>query len=124
MSKEIQSFRDLKVWQKAIGLAKDVYVLTRKFPADERFGLTAQVRRAVVSVSSNVAEGHARQGRGFSNFPSISRGSLAEVESQLYLAAELGYLSNQEIANSCDLASELHRMLTALRNSINDRPND
>ena len=78
MSKEIQSFRDLKVWQKAIGLAKDVYVLTRKFPADERFGLTAQVRRAVVSVSSNIAEGHARQGREFSNFLSISRGSLAE----------------------------------------------
>ncbi|HEY0007805.1 MAG TPA: four helix bundle protein, partial [Tepidisphaeraceae bacterium] len=89
MEQPIRDFRDLVVWQKAIALAKAVYVLTRSFPADERFGLTNQVRRASVSVSSNIAEGHARSGREFRPFLSIARGSAAEVESQLLLAVEL-----------------------------------
>jgi four helix bundle protein len=87
----IRSFRDLIVWQKSIQFAKMVYDLTKRFPVDERFGLTAQVRRAAVSVSSNIAEGHSRQGREFTHFLSIARGSLAEVESQLLLAVELGF---------------------------------
>ena len=65
MVEAIRGFRDLVVWQKGITLAKEVYRLTRKFPGDERFGLVLQVRRAVVSISSNIAEGHARQGREF-----------------------------------------------------------
>ncbi|HEX8341084.1 MAG TPA: four helix bundle protein, partial [Tepidisphaeraceae bacterium] len=72
MSGEIKSFRDLIVWQRSIGLAKQVYGLTRVFPSDERFGLTNQLRRAAVSVSSNIAEGHGRSGRSFRSFLSIA----------------------------------------------------
>jgi four helix bundle protein len=110
----VRTFRDLLIWQKAIVLAKQVYELTRAFPSDERFGLTSQVRRAVVSVSSNIAEGHARQGREFAHFLSISRGSLAEVESQLYLAAELGFTNLAALDPTLVLASEIHRMTASL----------
>ncbi|MGL6096524.1 MAG: four helix bundle protein [Fimbriiglobus sp.] len=75
----IRDFRDLLIWQKAIEYARQIYTLTKGFPRDERFGLTNQVRRAAVSVSSNIAEGHARQGREFPHFLSIARGSLAET---------------------------------------------
>ncbi len=76
-----QSFRELIVWRKSIDLTIDVYRLTRNFPPDERFGITAQVRRAVMSVSNNIAEGHGRATRGeFRNSLSIARGSANEVE--------------------------------------------
>lgn len=110
----VRTFRDLLIWQKAILLAKQVYEPSRGFPPDERFGLTAQVRRAIVSVSSNIAEGHARQGREFAHFLSIARGSLAEVESQLYLAAELGFTEPAARDPLFALASEIHRMTASL----------
>lgn len=106
------------MWQKAIVLAKEVYQQTARFPADERFGLTSQIRRAAVSVSSNIAEGHARQGREFANFLSIAYGSLAEVESQFLLAVELGYLPLADLDDARALISELRRMLTTLRSKI------
>ena len=110
----IRTFRDLLVWQKAIQLAKAVYQITTKFPNDERFGLTHQVRRAAVSVSSNIAERHSRQGREFAHFLSIARGSTAEVESQLFLASELGFVSSQEIDSIISIAGEIHRMVASL----------
>lgn len=110
----VHTFRDLLIWQKAILLAKQVYELSRDFPPDERFGLTSQIRRAVVSVSSNIAEGHSRQGREFAHFFSIARGSLAEVESQLYLAAELGFTNLTALDPLLALASEIHRMTVSL----------
>ena len=110
----IRSFRDLIVWRKAIQFAKIAYDLTKRFPADERFGLTSQVRRAAVSVSSNIAEGHSRQGREFTQFLSIARGSLAEVESQLLLAVELGYLQVGVLDEALNLACEIRRMASAL----------
>ena len=118
MSESIKSFRDLVVWQKAIAFAKEVYTLTRGFPSDERFGLTAQVRRAAVSVSSNIAEGHARQGREFRQFLSIARGSLAEAESQLLLAAELAFVTTDSLTRALDLCSEIRRMSAALANKL------
>ena len=114
MPETIRNFRDLIVWQKAIRFAKVVYGLTRRFPADERFGLTSQVRRAAVSVSSNIAEGHSRQGREFTHFLSIARGSLADVESQLLLAVELGYLRAEDLAEVLNLACEIRRMASSL----------
>jgi len=118
MAETIRDFRDLVVWQKAIALAKEVYRLTRGFPGDERFGLTIQVRRAVVSVSSNIAEGHARQGREFGSYLSIARGSLAEVESQLLLAVELGYLRSLDLTVILDLAAEIRRMCVSLARKV------
>jgi four helix bundle protein len=118
MSDAIRDFKDLIVWRKAIIFAKEVYQLTKLFPRDERFGLTAQVRRAAVSVSSNIAEVHARQGRELAHFLSVARGSLAEGESQLLLAVELGYLSSEKLTSALALAGEIRRMAIALANKI------
>ena len=117
----IRDFRDLIIWQKAIALAKEIYTMTKKLPADERFGLTSQIRRAVVSISSNVAEGHTRQGREFAHFLSIARGSLAETESLLFLAAEIGYLSPEDTKRALNLAQQIRRMAAKITDAINSR---
>src|SRR5438445_9882804 len=89
----VQSYQDLKVWNIAMQLALEVYRITEPFPQSERFGLTSQLRRAAVSVASNIAEGHARSTRGeFRNFLSVARGSTIEVEVQLFLAEQIGYV--------------------------------
>ena len=120
MGVTIRDFKDLIVWQKAIALGKEVYSLTRRasFPRDERFGLVNQLRRAAVSVSSNIAERHARQGREFVHFLSIARGSLAEVESQSLLAVELGFLKHQELDNALGLIGEIRRMAASLASKL------
>src|SRR4051812_4192378 len=115
---EIRDFTDLMVWQKAIQLGKMIYGVTCEFPKEEKFGLTSQVRRAAVSVASNIAEGHARQGKEFAYFLSIARGSLAETESQLLFAVEIGYLKSEAIIPIRELASEIHRMTAALANKL------
>src|SRR3954447_11301304 len=107
---EIRDFTDLVVWKKAIELGKMIYQLACEFPKEEKFGLTSQIRRAAVSVASNIAEGHARQGKEFAYFLSIARGSLAETESQLLFAVEIGYLKHEAIMPIRELASEIHRM--------------
>lgn len=112
--REIRDFTGLVIWQRAIEFGKCVYELTRRFPREEQFALTAQIRRAAVSVSSNIAEGHGRQRREFSNFIGIARGSLAEAESQLLFAVAVGYLDAAEVVKARDLASEIHRMGKAL----------
>ncbi len=118
MGENIKDFRDLIGWRKAILFAKEVYRLTRCFSRDERFGLTAQVRRADVSVSSNTAEGHARQEREFAHLLSVVRGSLAESESQLLLAWELDSLRAEDHSLMLGLASEIRRMAAALANRL------
>jgi four helix bundle protein len=115
---EIRDFTDLLVWQKAIQLGKIIYRLTCEFPKEEKFGLTSQVRRAAVSVASNIAEGHARQGKEFAHFLSIARGSLAETESQLLFAVEIGYLKYEAIIPIRALASEIHRMSSVLATKL------
>jgi four helix bundle protein len=110
----VQSYRDLIIWQRAMEFTAEVYRLAKKLPRDERFALTAQLRRAAVSVPSNIAEGHARQGREFKSFLSIARGSLAESETQLLIAAQASYLSQNDIAHALALAEEIRRMASAL----------
>jgi four helix bundle protein len=123
MAEAIRDFCDLLVWQKAMELGKRVYELTRRFPREEKFGLTAQIRRAALSVSSNIAEGHARQGREFASFLSIARGSLAETESQLMFAVAIGYLNANDIADVRRLATEIHRMAASLSKKLKARSN-
>jgi len=83
--------RELEVWKRSIGLVKKIYQITKDFPVEERYGLTDQIRRAAVSVASNIAEGSGRQTpKDFVNFLSMARGSLAELDTQLFLAKELG----------------------------------
>src|SRR5580704_883837 len=93
-SSTVRSYRDLIVWQKSLELAEAVYTATKSFPKEEIYGLTSQMRRAAVSVASNIAEGHSRQTRGeFLQFLGMSRGSLAELQTQAILAARLDLLT-------------------------------
>ncbi|HZF01916.1 MAG TPA: four helix bundle protein [Methylomirabilota bacterium] len=114
-----QSYRDLLVWQKAMTLAKVIYKITAEFPSEEKFGLISQMRRAAVSVPSNIAEGQARNTTGeFVQFISHAEGSLAELDTQLTLAVELNFLSS-EIAKPCaDSIAELRQMSNGLRRAI------
>lgn len=114
-----QSYRDLLVWQKSMALAKALYKLTADFPSEEKFGLISQMRRAAVSVPSNIAEGQARNTTGeFVQFISHAEGSLAELDTQLTLAVELDFLSAEKAGSSLDAIAELRRMLNSLRRSV------
>ena len=115
---EIKSYRDLHVWQRSMDLYVKVYGVTESFPRTEAFGLTNQMRRAAVSVPSNIAEGHGRPTRDYARFLTISRGSLAELETQLELAQRIGYLSGDDCA---ELTGELRivgKQLNALRSQL------
>ena len=114
-----QSVRDLMVWQKAMDLTVEVYRSTRTWPRDELFGLIAQVRRAVVSVPANIAEGHDRTGpREFLHHLSIADGSLAEVETYLLLAQRLGYLAEDALPPFLDRINDVGRPLRGLIKSL------
>jgi len=114
-----QSYRDLLVWQKGMLLAKEIYKLTGGFPPEEKFGLVSQMRRAVVSVPSNIAEGQARHTTGeFVLFISHAEGSLAELDTQLSLAVELGFLAAERVKPCALLIEELRRMLNGLRRVV------
>jgi four helix bundle protein len=115
----VGGFKDLLVWRKGIQLVKEIYKLTKPFPADERFGLVSQMRRAAVSIPSNIAEGQARKTTGeFIQFLSHAEGSLAELDTQIVLAVELGYSNNAQVASATELVSELKRMLNGLRRTL------
>lgn len=118
----VKSYRDLIVWQKAMDLVQMVYQVTKQFPKDELYGLTNQVRRAAVSVPSNVAEGQARNSTAeFRNFLSIARGSLAEVETQLLIATRLEYMTKEQLAPILSLQEEVNKMLNALMKTLTTR---
>jgi four helix bundle protein len=122
MNKKPQSYRDLQVWQKGIELAKLLYPLSAELPAEEKFGLISQMRRAAVSVPSNVAEGQARHTTGeFIQSISYAEGSVAELDTQIYLSVELGFLTTEQAAPCFELIGDLRRMLNALRRSLEPR---
>ncbi len=117
--KGVSSYRDLLVWQKGITLVKLIYQLTASFPPEERFGLIAQMRRAAVSVPSNIAEGQARHTTGaFVQFIAHAEGSLAELDTQLVIATELAYCNGTNISEITTLIVELRKMLNALRRRL------
>ena len=117
-----QNYKDLVVWQKGIQLAKLVYELTRKFPSEEKFGLVSQMRRAAVSIPSNIAEGQARHTTGeFIQFISHAEGSVAELNTQLVLATELNFCSINSADPTLDLLDNLRRMLNGLRRKLQTR---
>ncbi|MBI5192439.1 MAG: four helix bundle protein [Nitrospirae bacterium] len=118
----IKSYKDMIVWQKAMDLVELVYQATKQFPKEEQYGLTNQIRRAAVSVPSNIAEGQARQSTAeFKNFLSISRGSLAEVETQILLAQRLTYLSQQTVEEVLALQEEVNKMINSLISKLATR---
>ena len=107
------------VWQKSMDLAKEIYAASRNYPKDETYGLVSQMRRAVVSVPANIAEGQGRQSRGeFLQFLGIAKGSLSELETLLALSQTLGYLTtcdSDRLSKHCD---EIGRLLTNLRKAL------
>jgi four helix bundle protein len=103
-------------------LVKQIYLLTGQFPRDERFGLTSQMRRATVSIPSNIAEGQARHSTGeFIQFISNAEGSVAELETQLEIATDLGYCTAAQSEAAFALAEEVRKMLNSLRRRLKER---
>jgi len=118
-----QSFKDLIVWQKAIALTIAVYRLTESFPPSERYGLTDQLRRAAVSIASNIAEGYGRSTRGeYLQFLGHARGSNCEVETQLVIVAALGFGVEANRAIAEKLCADVSRLLRGLMQSLRPSP--
>jgi four helix bundle protein len=114
-----RSYKDLVVWQKAMDLVTSTYRATARFPKDELFGLTSQARRAAVSIPSNIAEGQGRLSeKEFRHFLGNARGSLMELETQLQVAENLGYLQKEEVAGLLQSCGEVGRLLNGLIASI------
>lgn len=118
----LQNYRDLEVWQRAMTLAEDCYMVTREFPRDELFGLTSQIRRAAVSIPANIAEGQGRRHtKEFLNHLSIARGSLKELETHLILSHRIGHLKRPDLERLLTLCEEISRMMSGLRKTLQRR---
>jgi four helix bundle protein len=118
----VTSFRDLRVWQVGMNLVERIYQLTQVFPAQELYGLTSQMRRAAVSIPSNIAEGHAREHlKEYLHHVSMAQASLAELQTQLEIASRLSYLSPDDVADALEEAVSLSKQLYALRNALAKR---
>jgi four helix bundle protein len=115
---KIKSYRDLQIWQKAVELAVHVYQITEAFPKSEVYGLTSQMRRAAVSVASNIAEGHSRSQAELSRFLAIARGSLAELETQMEIAKRIDYLSPTQHAELLDETDILGRQINVFHQRV------
>jgi four helix bundle protein len=122
MQKVVKTYRDLRVWQASMDLVAEVYKQTASFPNEERYGLTSQIRRAGVSVPSNIAEGHARSYTGdYIKHLAISLGSLAEMETQLEIAKRLGFLSDETFTRLYEATQPLAKQLNSLRSALENR---
>lgn len=120
---EIKSFRDLNVWKDGIKLVKNIYEITKTFPNSEIYGLTSQIRRAAVSVPSNIAEGHTRRHTAeFKQFLFIALGSLAEVETQIVIACELGYIEKEHNESTIQNIAILSKQIRSLISKLTPSP--
>ena len=121
---DIQSHRDLKVWQLGMQIAEDIYALTRQFPDDERFGIISQLRRAATSIPANIAEGNARTStKEYLRFLSIAIGSLAEIDTFLELSQRLCYGESKQIKYILEQTESQRRMLYGLQRSLQSKLN-
>jgi four helix bundle protein len=115
----IRSYRDLDAWQLSMEIVVEIYRITKAFPAEEKFGLTAQLRRAAVSIPSNIAEGHDRLGAGeYRRFVSVARGSVAEAETQLAVSVALGFIAENDIIRVSSQLTRASKMLFSLYRSL------
>lgn len=111
----MHNYKQLEVWKKAVDLAVRVYAVTKNFPSEERFGITSQMRRCAVSISSNIAEGAGRNSDNeFRHFLNIAFGSCSELETQLIISDKLGYLSKNELEEVTSDVSEVQRIIFTL----------
>lgn len=119
---EIKSYRDLRVWQSGMDLVVMIYEISDEFPLKEVYGLTSQIRRAAISVPSNIAEGHTREStKEYLHHLSIAQASLAEVETQIEIAFRLRYCAQDQLDRILTHSSSLGKQLYALRNSLQSR---
>ncbi len=118
----IPSFKDLEVWKRAMTLVRRTYEVTRLYPADEKYGLVAETRKTARSVPANIAEGKTRVGgREFHHFMSIALGSLGELQTQLLMAADLGYMNHGTLGSLEQEVEEISRMSRALERALGER---
>ena len=116
---EKANYRELVVWQKAMKLTAVIYKLVKKLPKEELYSLSDQMRRAVISIPSNIAEGQGRHtNKDFTHFLIIARGSKSELETQLLVCVEVGYLGEAEILEAMDLLTEIGKMLNSFINKL------
>jgi four helix bundle protein len=117
----LETYRDLKVWKKSVDLVEQVYLVSKLFPDDERFGLISQVRRAAVSIPANIAEGYGRKHRGdYLHHLSMARGSLMELETHLIIAVRLGFAQRERMDPVWQGSQEVGKMLNGLWESLQD----
>ncbi len=122
MSDEIRPHKKLKVWQKVIELGMEIYKITEKYPQEEKFGLTAQMRRAAISIGSNIAEGAGRQSKKeFLLFLYFARGSISELDTQIEISTQLGYLKKETKRQLENSLEEVSKMLSGLINNLKRR---
>lgn len=117
----MRDFKQLNFWRKSIDLAKDIYELTKNFPQEEKFGITSQIRRSVVSISANISEGCGRETqKDFKNFLNIAMGSSKETENLLHLSKELGYISLTDYNALNIKITEVSKMLNVFIKQIRE----
>jgi len=122
LADKVESYRDLKVWQRAMALAEACYLETRDFPREEMFGLTSQIRRAATSIAANIAEGYGREQTGtYVQFLRISQGSLKELETHLLIAQRVKLVPGKELEPLLEMCQELGKMLRSLIRSLQER---
>jgi len=118
----VQHYKELRVWQKSIDLVELIYTITSRFPQEELYCLTKQIRRAAVSIPSNIAEGQGRSTPGeFRQFLGTARGSLYEVETQMHIAVRLGYVGKESATETFTMVSDLSRMLHGLISALPEK---
>jgi four helix bundle protein len=121
----VRTFRDLKVWQKSVELVEVIYLHTKNFPKEELYGLTSQMRRASISIPSNIAEGSSREStKEFVRFLNIAKGSLMELQTQVIIANRLGMLSENNYKFIIENAEEISRIINGLKKSLILRMNE
>jgi four helix bundle protein len=122
-SEMLKNYKDLKVWQKSYELCLEIYRITSKFPKEEIYGLTSQIRRSVVSIPSNIAEGYGRRTTtDYIRMLYISYGSVCELETQILLAGDLSFIEKGELGKLKKNITEIERMLKALIKSLENKP--
>ena len=119
MTEKIKNFQDLRIWQKGIEVVKDIYILTKKFPKEELYGLTSQMRRSAISIPSNIAEGFRRyHNKEYKQFLYIALGSCAELETQIIIANELDYINETNKTELIEKIKYICRMTVKLINKL------
>ena len=122
---KVQSYKDLLVWQKAMLITKDVYLLVRNLPKEELYSLSDQIRRSAISIPSNIAEGQERNStRDFVHFLNIAQGSRAELETQLLICSSIGYFDDNAIEHILNNLSELGKMTNSLINKLQNKKSE